>query len=262
MRNLIRSIVAANKLICFFAFLLLTIPLLFVWRIFFLRAPFYFKFQHLVYRSICFIFGLRVKVLGEASQHQVIYVGNHLSSIDIPVLGQALNAHFISKDDVKSWPIFGTLAQLSDTVFVNRHPRAAEQSISEIDNHLQRNRSLILFPEGTSSRGDTVLPFKSSLFELFLNPKIINKIKIQPFTITIDSIDGRKISTAQDLDRYSWYGDAGMPEHLWGFAKTKGAEVRVTLHPLLSAQDYKNRKEFALSCHDIVAEGLPKIEAG
>jgi 1-acyl-sn-glycerol-3-phosphate acyltransferase len=95
-----------------------------------------------------------------------LLVCNHLSYLDILVLAALTPCVFVAKSEVKSWPVFGWFAKLAGTVFVHREQRTrAAFTVKEIENALQNDSLLVLFPEGTSSDGQTVLPFKSSLLE-------------------------------------------------------------------------------------------------
>ena len=95
-----------------------------------------------------------------------LLVCNHLSYLDILVLAALAPCVFVAKSEVRYWPIFGWFAKLAGTVFVHREQRTqAGQTVTEIENALQTDSLVVLFPEGTSSDGHTVLPFKSSLLE-------------------------------------------------------------------------------------------------
>jgi 1-acyl-sn-glycerol-3-phosphate acyltransferase len=95
-----------------------------------------------------------------------LLVCNHLSYLDILVLAALAPCVFVAKSEVKYWPILGWFAKLAGTVFVHREQRTqAGQTVKEIENALQTHSLVVLFPEGTSSDGHTVLPFKSSLLE-------------------------------------------------------------------------------------------------
>jgi len=95
-----------------------------------------------------------------------LLVCNHLSYLDILVLAALAPCVFVAKSEVKYWPVFGWFAKLAGTVFVHREQRTqAGHTVKEIETALQTYSLVVLFPEGTSSNGHTVLPFKSSLLE-------------------------------------------------------------------------------------------------
>ncbi len=196
------------------------------------------------------------ETIGDISHDQTVYVGNHLSYIDIPLLGSILDATFIAKEDVKKWPILGVLARLAKTVFISRTPEKASSVVKEIYDKINQNRSLILFPEGTSTQGSFVLPFKSSLFEIFLSHKVHKPLYIQPFTIIPIQTNQTEVTKLSQLDYYAWYGDMKLEPHLWQLAKSKGAKVRIVFHKPYQALDFDNRKKLAAACYRDVSTGL------
>jgi 1-acyl-sn-glycerol-3-phosphate acyltransferase len=101
-----------------------------------------------------------------------LLISNHLSYLDILVLSSLTPAVFVSKHDVKSWPVFGQFAVLAGTVFVDRARRFQVGQVNdEITTALNQGALVVLFPEGTSSNGETLLPFKSSLLEPATHPE-------------------------------------------------------------------------------------------
>lgn len=254
-----RHLIASFKLFFFGLLCLIIIPIQFFWQLIFRRSDLYFVVPKIFNRLTLFLFRIKVKIKGEEiSKQNVIFVGNHLSYIDIPVLGGNLPAIFIAKADVRKWPVFGTLASISRTIYIERNRGAAMKCIQDIAKSIKDNRSLILFPEGTSTQGISVLTFKSSIFELFLDEKLKNNLILQPFTLTISSVDNHNILQPTDNDIYAWHSDMTLPPHLWGLALSKGANILLTLHKPLHAKDFADRKEFAAICHDIVEVELKK----
>lgn len=252
-----RFIIASIKISSFLLLCFLTIALQAIGFILLSRTRFFYVIPTCFNRLTCFIFRIKVTLSGplETEKH-VVYVGNHLSYIDIPIIGATLSATFISKSEVKSWPIFGTLAVLSKTIFIERSKSAAIKCIADIKNSLTNGRSLILFPEGTSTVGTEVLPFKSSIFEIFLNKELKENLIVQPFTVTLTHVHNRPLKTLKDHDLYSWYADMTLAPHLWDLAKSKGVGILLTFHKPRLARDYDNRKSFAKDCENDVASGL------
>jgi 1-acyl-sn-glycerol-3-phosphate acyltransferase len=116
-------------------------------------------------RRMLRIFKTEIQTAGAAPKNGLL-VSNHLSYLDILVLASITPAMFVAKQEVKSWPVFGFFAKLAGTVFVDRERRTrVGQTTDEIQSALDRGALVVLFPEGTSSNGETVLPFKSSLLE-------------------------------------------------------------------------------------------------
>jgi len=116
-------------------------------------------------RRVLGIFRPQIRTRGSIPKSGLL-VSNHLSYVDILVIASITPAMFVAKREVKSWPVFGFFARLAGTVFVDRERRTrVGQTTSEIETALDDGALVVLFPEGTSSNGDTVLPFKSSLLE-------------------------------------------------------------------------------------------------
>src|SRR5262249_50397105 len=153
------------------------------------------------------LLGIKIVVYGAPSaQSPVLFLSNHTSYLDIPVLGSILPASFVAKSEVASWPFFGFLAKVQNTVFVERRPVRAAEKRSQLEQHLAKQHDLILFPEGTSSAGLTVLPFKSTLFHILESPPAGLPITVQPVSVSCVARDGKPLSLA-DRDHYAWYDD-------------------------------------------------------
>src|SRR4051794_27449973 len=155
------------------AFTLVTLPLMplqqvFVWLWPSMARAFPMHYHRLVLR----ILGVRLNIVGEPAHH-VLIASNHASWLDIPVLSAVTPVSFIAKEEVNGWPFFGSLARLQRTLFVNRERRhTTGNSRNEIQQRLKVGDTLVLFPEGTSSDGVHVLPFKSAFFGAIESPDI------------------------------------------------------------------------------------------
>lgn len=184
-------------------------------------------------------------------------MSNHLSYLDIPVLGSLIRSSFVAKSEVEAWPLFGFLSKLQQTEFIQRKRSQARNQKSVLQSRIESGESLIVFPEGTSTDGQTVLPFKSSLFSLAF-PEDKSDIYVQPITIKIKSINGKPVQNQETRDLYAWHidMDASLASHLWGFAKTKGVFLSIEFHPVLQAIKYGDRKTLAKLCHENVCKGL------
>lgn len=123
------------------------------------------KWLHRWCRVACRLIGLRVTAIGSPPESGLL-VSNHLSYLDIIALSSLRPCLFVAKSDVALWPLFGWLATVGGTIFVDRERRLASPSVVERIRAAVANGALVvLFPEGTSSDGSTVLPFKSALLE-------------------------------------------------------------------------------------------------
>lgn len=252
-----RSVIAGFKLFAFAIIALLVIPTQST-VLLFTKGPGAYHLPRLWHSGVCWIFRIKYETRGHpATDHQTLYMSNHVSYLDIPVIGSILKASFVAKSEVAGWPVFGFLSTLQQTAFMERKRTAIVREAQTLKGRIDAGKSLIIFPEGTSTDGQEVLPFKTSLFSLAL-PEDRTHLMVQPMTLKLIEVDGRKPATQEDRDIYSWHikMDTDLPEHLWRFAKSKGAKVRIIFHEPLRAADFEDRKILAKACHDNVSKGL------
>lgn len=226
------------------AILLWTIPVVFFQSIVLLfhKGRYAYLIPQLWHKGVCLIIGLKTQIVGKpVRDRQVIYISNHLSYLDIPATGCFLRASFIAKEDIAGWPVIGFLATVQQTAFISRASSKAKKVANALDVMVKQGKNLILFPEGTSSTGETVLPFKSSLFSIS-QPKDIQPIAIQPFIIELLDVDGKSL-TKESRDIYAWYGDMDFAPHIWEFMQTSGATVKLTFMDIITPTPDQNRKE-------------------
>lgn len=214
------------------------------------------------HRLLLKLIGFRLRTHGAmATAAPVFFVANHTSYLDIPVLGALIPASFVAKADVAAWPLFGFLARLQGTVFIERRSHRAGQQRDQLIGHLAEGRSLILFPEGTSSDGQTVLPFKSSLFGAIETAAADIDVIVQPVSVACTALDGLPLT--QNLRPfYAWYGDMTLLPHLWQAFKCGQFTIDVVFHPPLRAKDIPDRKDLAAACHRAVARGVEQCVTG
>lgn len=220
------------------------------------RGRFSYLFPQLWHKGTCALFGLTVIVDGTpVTDRQTLFIANHVSYLDIPVMGSILQASFIAKKEVAGWPVFGFLSKLQQTAFISRSRADAQKEKNALSNMLDEGKSLILFPEGTSTDGRDVAPFKSSLFSMTLDDGR-HDLVVQPFTLRIEQVDQRNPADQTVRDVFAWYGDMTMPPHLRGFTLSKGAVLRLVFHPPVNPRDYEDRKALADACWKAVHSGL------
>lgn len=226
------------------------------------RGPASYMLPQIWHKAACAVMRIKVQVSGAPETgRQVFYVGNHLSYLDIPAIGSVIRGSFVAKNDVEGWPVFGFLSKLQQTAFISRSRADATREKDVLDRYVSEGKSLIFFPEGTSTDGRSVLPFKSSLFSIALRDQVRDRLTVQPFTIALISADKRAPDTQAVRDMYAWHNNMDTPlhTHLWLFAKSRGAVLSVTFHPPVQAADHTDRKVLAKLCHDHVSKGLTSI---
>lgn len=202
--------------------------------------------------------GIRVQLTGTICQGGgTVFVGNHVSHYDIVLLGSLLRTRFIAKDDMVRWPGMRFVGALGQTLFISRRRRDAANVAASIAAQMRPDHNLVLFAEGTTSSGEQVSPFKSSLFSLFLGDPAMNPAWVlQPFTLQIQSVDGRTLASGGDRDAYAFHGDMQAGPHVRRFLHLSGAVVRVIFHPPMAIPPDTDRKTLAARAHATVASGL------
>ncbi len=227
----------------------------------FTKGPAAYVLPHIWQKSVCAIF--QIKVIREGAPYkgtQTLFMSNHISYLDIPVIASLIQeASFVAKKDVASWPVWGYLSSLQQTAFISRGRGDAKQETNALDNMLSAGKNLTIFPEGTSTDGQNILPFKSSLFSIALREELQDLV-VQPVTVKIIETDGSAPKTQDQRDIYAWHRDMDddltLDKHLWRFAKTKGVVIKVTFHAPMNARDYSDRKILAKACEKAVCSGL------
>jgi 1-acyl-sn-glycerol-3-phosphate acyltransferase len=215
-------------------------------------------FAAFFWRSIARALGLRVRCIGTQvlpGARPVIYVCNHSSWADIPAVGGIIKACFVSKDDVAGWPIVGTVARLGRTVFVTRNRTGTLRERDEMQKKLTAGDALILFPEGTSSDGSRVLPFRSSFFAAAYGDA---KPIIQPVSVVYDRLAGLPVSHANRAV-FAWYGDMELAPHVWQVAQWQGKRVTLLFHPPVDPMDFPDRKALSQATWQVVADGAAML---
>jgi lyso-ornithine lipid O-acyltransferase len=214
------------------------------------------------HRTCCRIFGFEVRTIGQiATARPALFVSNHISYMDIAIFGSILEASFIAKAEIAGWPLFGLLARLQRTVFVERVGRYVAEQKETIAGRLRVGDRLILFPEGTSDDGQRVLPFKSALFSVAAVAEDSAPLTIQPVSIAYTHLDGIPLHRAF-RPQFAWYGDMEMAPHLFRMLGIGVLTAVVTFHEPISGDRFPTRKALADYCYRTVAAGVDAANSG
>ena len=184
-------------------------------------------------------------------------VANHSSWLDIFALNARKRVYFVSKAEVAGWPGIGWLARATGTVFIHRDRRHAREQTEVFRTRLRAGHRLLFFPEGTSTDGRRVLPFKTTLFAAFLSDLDIDDLHVQPCCVIYRAPKG------DDPRFYGWWGNMDFGPHLLHTlaARWQGAVQVVYLAPLRVA-DYADRKALAAAAEAAVRAAHPQGDIG
>jgi len=208
------------------------------------------------------IMGMEVEVRGSALvSGPALFVSNHISYLDVTAIGSVVDGSFVSRADVRDWPIFGYLSRLQRTAFIERQPRYARQQMLELSTRLGTGDRLILFPEGTSSDGNTILPFKSTLFAIAETQIEGRSIPVQPISIAYTRLDGFPLGRLL-RPIYAWYGDMEFAPHFWQLLGYGRFRVEITVHDPIKIESFESRKALAEYCERTVVRGFSRSLAG
>ena len=220
------------------------------------------RYPMFYWRISCWMLGLELRVVGQVANRNPAYQGrpvifacNHSSWLDIPALGTILEASFVAKGDVENWPLIGSMAKFARTVFVSRTRSGTGRERDEMGLRLDKGDNLILFPEGTSSDGTRVLPFRSTFFAVGAREKMP---LFQPVSLVYDQLAGLP-ATRSTRPIFAWYGDMELFPHLWCLAQWHSSRCSILVHPPLDPADFNGRKDLALAAHRAVADGAAAL---
>lgn len=171
-------------------------------------------------RGLCRVLGVRVEVVGTPPAEPGVLVCNHLSYIDIPVLAGYLDTVFVSKSEVERWPVIGFLARCMGTIFIERDRKRHIPEVNRrIDAALAAGDGVVVFPEGTSTNGSSIAPFRGSL----LAPAAEAQRPVQVASLSYRTPEGSPSAS----DSVCWWGDAPFVPHLLAFLTLERIDGRL-----------------------------------
>ena len=230
---------------------LLILPLRGIERLFHgQRRPWTGPLVQIVCRLALACIGIRWQRLGVPMRGPGAVVANHSSWLDILVLNAAMPVFFVSKSEVAGWPGINILTRVTNTHFVVRDPRLAQAQAGEFAARISAGHRLLFFPEGTSTDGRRLLPFKPTLFQGFLDPALPRGLAIQPASTVYQAPE------RADPRFYGWWGDMDLGPHLLAvLAARRQGTAKVILHDPIPVAG-QTRKTLAFACEEAVRQGL------
>jgi 1-acyl-sn-glycerol-3-phosphate acyltransferase len=174
-----------------------------------------------------------------------LLVANHISWIDIPAVGALTTTAFVSKAEVRRWPLIGWLAAMSGTVFIERGCQQYPEVSARITGCARQGRRVVLFPEGTTTEGRSVRPFHPRL----LAPAIEEALPVQPVALRYSDARGAIDATVPFI------GTESFLHHLWRVLRQRGVRVEVTFCPAL-VPPHAARRRLADAAREAINETL------
>ncbi|KAF0231870.1 MAG: 1-acyl-sn-glycerol-3-phosphate [Beijerinckiaceae bacterium] len=202
------------------------------------------------HRYVLLVLGVRVERVGVVDVRKPLLItANHLSWLDILVISSLFPVSFIAKSEVGEWPLFGTLARLQRSIFVERQRRGKTGDVNRaIAARMLDGDALVLFAEGTTGDGTRILPFRSALIGAaqaatgdVATGDSTGESFIQPVNIAYPRIGGLPIGRGNHA-LIAWHGDMELVPHLSDFLTLPGVDCRVTLLPARTVGPGTDRK--------------------
>ncbi|MDB5713492.1 MAG: 1-acyl-sn-glycerol-3-phosphate acyltransferase [Sphingomonadales bacterium] len=197
-------------------------------------------------KSVARITGAVMQIHGVPLRSDVFYVSNHVSWLDIPVLAGATGAAFVAQAEIAGWPLIGWLATLNRTIFITRADRmTVARQVEILRDALDHHQPVVVFPEGTTSDGLSLLPFKPSLFAVVTPPP--RPMMIQPILIDYGAI----------VPDYAWINDEAAGANAMRLLRRPGTfPVRVHFLQPIDPGDFPDRKSIAVETRKRIADAL------
>jgi 1-acyl-sn-glycerol-3-phosphate acyltransferase len=205
---------------------------------------------------------LNIKITAEGDVRQLqrggyVIISNHFGYLDGIVIGSLFPVIFVSKMEVKSWPIVGQWTTLCGTVFINRQRKGLiPLAVNDMSRKLKQQANILLFPEGAATNGERLLPFQTAPLAAPLRSRAI----IVPITLAYESVNEQPVSAA-NRDLIYCYDDMPDAPHFWQLLRLRRIEARVTIQPMIDCSRYEDnsagRKKLAEDCYNRVLGRIP-----
>ncbi len=231
-----------------------------IWRLLIWKIPARRRFYAHTFTFVCYmatlLLSIKVRAINKPkSGKNYLLVGNHLGMIDILVTASQLSALFVTSVELRQTAGLGWLAEMSGCLFVERRSRSnITKELKEIRNVLSQGLSVILYPEGTSTNGERVLPFKKTL----MTSAAGTGIAIKPMVLNYRRVNGEPMS-AKWRDYVFWYGDQTFAPALLRFFSLRSVEVDLEFCQDVIVHSEEERKIVAGQIQSVVVSKYSKI---
>ena len=228
------------------------------WLFIKLRLPFAKWLPHYYHRFVAWLMGLRIHVDGVVQNNKpTLLVANHISWLDIVVFTAITPLSFVAKQEINNWPGVKRLARLQQTIFVDREKRStALKSAQEIAERIENGDVIVLFPEGTSSDGNRVLEFKSSLFAAASAAD--GATQVQTLAIAYTGMGGIPLGR-RSRPLVAWYGNMEMAGHVWNLLNAGPLDVHVRIGEPVLLSEIGDRKALAQMTQTAIRDDMAEL---
>lgn len=217
------------------------------------------RFISLFCSGMLCIFGITLKTTGKLSElRPLLVVSNHLTYMDIIMLGSHAALRFTPKIEIGKWPLINWICRLTDSVFIDRRPEKLKEASQRMRDILGKGDVISLFPESTTGNGLHLLPFKSGFFSLAETPINGQELHVQPVALTYTHIRRLPVDSTQ-WPAIAWYGDMYLAPHLWTFLKLGSVTAELVFLPPVTLSQYGDRKKLAAYCQKEIADTIESI---
>lgn len=227
-----------------------------------LRLPTRRYLPIVLYRIVMRIADIKVRRHGPLPERGTLIISNHVSWLDIVLIGSLMPVNFVAKADIAQWPLFGVLAKVARTIFIERERRSeAMKQRNAMQQRLSQGERVVLFPEGSTSDGTIVLPFKSALLSA-AETKIRGKnVKVQPMTLAFSELSGIPMGRRMRVE-YAWIGHLNLVPHMLQVLCGDPLTVDLIFYPPMDLETAGGRKNLAIQAHRQVQDGLAAFTVG
>lgn len=206
-------------------------------------------------KSILYVLNFKVIRKGPIPKEGSLVIGNHMSYLDILIYLSHFKTLFVTSTDMRSRPFLGQITLLGGCLYVNRqNPKNLVKELKNIKRFFDKGFSVTIFPEGTSSNGERVLPFKKSLFQIALQ----TKCQIQPVVLHYSKIDGKDFGD-ENRDKVCWHGDLLFFPHLINLLKLRSVEATMNILEPIDSNNFEDRKSLCDTTFETVSNSYDQL---
>jgi 1-acyl-sn-glycerol-3-phosphate acyltransferase len=220
----------------------------------------YTAYPRLVYNLTRRFLGIRLVHKGAPIEKKrpAFYLANHISNGDFLTVGSAVNATFVSKGEVATYPVIGRLGKAFNIIFVRRTPEYTPIARGKVAEAFRRGINVAMFPESTTTNGTEMYEFKAGLLSLLFNTEgtehkaILDKVVVQPIAQRIVAVDGKPIADGTDVrerldlwEPYMMHNEQNLAKRIWKRLQVGSITIEMTAMPPMEPKNFADAKALA-----------------